>query len=158
MDAELEIYEEPEVIESPETKYNELFDRYQRSLAEFDNFRKRTIKEKASIYDEAQRDVAAKILPIIDNFQRALKSADNEEDVFYQGIVMIAKQFKQVLQDIGITAIETEIGSDFNVHEHFAVAHIEDENLGQNKIAEVLQEGYKHKDKVLRPSMVKVAN
>ena len=155
---ELETSEELEVIENPETKYNELFDRYQRSLAEFDNFRKRTIKEKANMYDDGQRDVAAKILPIIDNFQRALKSADNEDDVFYQGIVMIAKQFNQMLDDIGITAIEAEIGSDFNVHEHFAVAHIKDEALGPNKIAEVLQEGYKHKEKVLRPSMVKVAN
>ena len=153
---ELEISEEPEIIES--SKYNELFDRYQRSLAEFDNFRKRTIKEKASMYDDGQRDVATKILPIIDNFDRALKSADNKDDVFYQGIAMIAKQFKQILQDIGISTIETEIGGNFNVHEHFAVAHIEDENIGQNKIAEVLQEGYKHKDKVLRPSMVKVAN
>ena len=141
-----------------EAQYLETLDRYQRTLAEFDNFRKRTIKEKAAQYDDGLRAAAERLLPIIDNFERALKTAADAEDAFYQGITMIARQFESMLADIGVEVIAAEPGTPFDHNFHHAVAHVEDESLGTGVIAEVLQTGYKHKDKILRPSMVKAAN
>jgi len=153
----------PEILDPPlppdtETLVNQANDRYKRTLAEFDNFRKRTAKEMAARYDDGQRAAAEKLLPIVDNFQRALSASENKEDNFYQGVAMIARQFEGVLTDIGIEPITDETGTNFDHNLHHAVAHVEDESLGQNVIVEVLQKGYKHRDKVLRPSMVKVAN
>ena len=153
---------EVEIIEkeapSPEQKYNELFDRYQRSLAEFDNFRKRTLKEKSAMYDDGMRDTVEKLLPVIDNIERALNASDNKEDKFYQGVVMIARQFEALLADLGVEMIEAGQGTPFNHNTHFAVAHVQDEQFGENAIIDELQKGYKHKDKIIRPSMVRVAN
>jgi molecular chaperone GrpE len=160
----VETEEEPEaeIIEkaepSPEQKYNELLDRYQRSLAEFDNFRKRTNKEKSVRYDDGMRDTVEKLLPVIDNFERAMVSVENKEDKFYQGVVMIARQLDSLLSDLGIETIESEQGTVFNHNLHYAVAHVKDEQYGDNAIIDVLQKGYKHKDKIIRPSMVRVAN
>jgi len=141
-----------------EEMYNQAQDRYQRSLAEFDNFRKRTIKEMSARYEDGVRSVAEKLLPIIDNFERALAANESKEDNFYQGIALIARQFENTLAELGITPIEEEPGTPFDHNLHHAVAHTEDENFGQNVITEVLQKGYKHKDRIIRPSMVKVAN
>ena len=151
---------EQEILPAPdhEAQLAQAEDRYMRTLAEFDNFRKRTTKEMAARYDDGLRAAAEKLLPIVDNFERALGANENKEDNFYQGIALIARQFDGVLADIGVEAIAEEIGNNFNHNLHHAVAHIEDENLGQNVIAEVLQKGYMHRDRVLRPSMVKVAN
>ena len=151
--------ESPEVIE---TDYAALFvqaqDRYQRNLAEFDNFRKRTTKEMAARYEDGIRAAVEKLLPIIDNFERAMSASENKEDNFYQGVALIARQFDNMLSDMGVEPIGDGVGSVFDHNIHHAVAHIEDETQGQNVVTEVLQRGYMHRDKVLRPSMVKVAN
>jgi len=151
-----------EVLDAPPTDYEALYtqaqDRYQRNLAEFDNFRKRTTKEMAARYEDGIRAVAEKLLPIVDNFERAMSTNENKEDNFYQGIALIARQFDGVLEGLSILPIAEGVGSVFDHNIHHAVAHVEDENHGQNVVAEVLQRGYTHREKVLRPSMVKVAN
>jgi len=157
----------PNVLDAPppaaadfEARYHEAQDRYQRTLAEFDNFRKRSIKEKAAQYDEGLRAAAENLLPVIDNFERAMAAQDEDAqaDTFYQGIALIARQLLQTLEGLGITPILTQSGDEFDTHIHHAVAHIEDDSFGPNQVAEVLQKGYQHKDKVLRHCMVKVAN
>jgi len=151
-----------EVVDAPtkdfEVKYNEMLDRYQRTFAEFDNYRKRTTKELATRHDDGLRTASEKLLPMIDNFERALNAQENKEDTFYQGVSMIKRQLEGILNELGVQVMDLEIGTPFNPNFHNAVAHIEDENLGQSVIAEILQKGYMHKDKVLRHSMVKVAN
>ena len=142
----------------PDAKYNEMLDRYQRSVAEFDNYRKRTMKEMATRYDDGIRSACEKLLPTIDNFERALNAHEDTESSFYQGVAMIARQFAGILEELGVKPIELEPGDKFDPNFHNAVAHVEDENFGQNEVAEVLQKGYLHKEKVLRYSMVKVAN
>jgi len=138
-------------------QYDEMVDRWQRTLAEFDNFRKRTAKEKAGMYDLGVGDAVEKFLPVLDNFERALFSAPNAQDGFYKGIEMIFRQFGQSLADLGVEPIPSE-GEAFDHRLHEAVVHVEDENFGQNEIVEELQKGYKYKDKIIRHSMVKVAN
>ena len=155
---ELEETAECEVIDSPDSKYNEMLDKYQRSLAEFDNYRKRTIKEMSARYDDGIRHACEKLLPLADNFERALNAQENKEDSFYQGVAMIARQLDAVFTELGAEPIALEPGDGFDPNYHNAVAHVEDENFGQNQVADVLQKGYIHKDKVLRYSMVKVAN
>ena len=144
-----------------EAKYKEMLDRYQRCLAEFDNYRKRTVKEMSIRYDDGIRSVCEKLLPIVDNFERAMNASENSaarEDNFYQGVALIARQLENTLNNLGISLIETEPGSPFDTNLHYAVAHAEDENFGENQVAEVLQKGYLHKEKVLRHAMVKVVN
>jgi molecular chaperone GrpE len=164
LNPEGEATEEVEVLDAPETShealYKEALDRYQRTLAEFDNFRKRSIKEKAAQYDNGMCAAAEKLLPVVDNFERAMQSSEgtHANDTFYQGITLIARQFMQVLQDINVEEIPAKPGDDFNTAIHYAVAHAEDDNFGTNQVANVLQKGYMYKDKVLRYSMVKVAN
>ena len=143
--------------DTPEKNYDELFDRYQRSLAEFDNFRKRMLKEKTALYDKGVQDAVEKLLPVLDNFERALTAADDKENPFYQGVEMIARQLDTYLSDLGVLNIESA-GTAFDHNMHYAVAHAEDESYGQNEIIEELQKGYTYKGKVIRPSMVKVAN
>jgi len=143
-----------------ESLYLETLDRYTRNLAEFDNFRKRTVKEKAAQYDDGLRAAAEKLLPLIDNFERAMASGEktHADDSFYQGIGLIARQFTTYLTDQGITEIPADPGTDFDPNLHNAVAHTEDANFGANQITDVLQKGYIHKEKVLRHSMVRVPN
>ena len=125
-------------------------------MAEFDNFRKRTEKEKASMYVIGARDIVEKILPIVDNFERGLAQAP-EEDAFADGMKMIYKQLMTALDEMGVKAIET-VGKEFDPNLHNAVMHVEDENVGENIIVEEFQKGYTYKDFVVRHSMVKVAN
>lgn len=153
---EAEVPDSPD--SAPDTKYAELLDRYTRTLAEFDNFRKRTIKEKATRYDDGIHAAVEKLLPIIDNFERAMQASEATEDTFYQGIALIARQFSQVVADLGIEEIPAAPGTDFDPNLHNAVALAQDDNYSANQIVEELQKGYKHKEKVLRHSMVKVAN
>jgi len=150
--------EEESIAPDYEAQYNQAQDRYQRTLAEFDNFRKRTAKEMSARYEDGLRAAAEKLLPIVDNFERAMNASENKDDNFYQGIAMISRQLDAVLADIGLVPITEEIGTAFDHNLHHAVAHVEDEAFDQNVIAEVLQKGYKHRDRVIRPSMVKVAN
>lgn len=142
---------------SPEQKkIEELEDRVKRQMAEFENYRKRTEKEKADSFDKGSIAVFEKILPVIDNFERGLSQAA-EGDAFADGMKMIYKQFTKILSDMGLEVIETE-GKEFDPNLHNAVMHVEDENLGENIIAEELQKGYTYHGTVVRPSMVKVAN
>ena len=149
--------EEAEILEDSE-KYSEMLDKYQRCLAEFDNYRKRTTKEMASRYDDGIRATCEKLLPVADNFERALSACDNKEDGFYTGIEMIARQFDNVLDELGVKSIAIEPGGAFDTNLHYAVAHTQDENFGENQVAEIMQKGYVHKERVIRPVMVRVAN
>ena len=142
-----------------EEELNALKDRYMRTLAEYENYRKRTEKEKADIYTYAVKDVMTKMLPILDNLERGLAVIPDESkaDPVAEGMDKICKQFQKTLQDIGVKPIEAE-GKEFDPNLHNAVMHVEDENLGENVVAEELQKGYTYKESVVRHSMVKVAN
>jgi len=137
----------------------DLTDRLKRSMAEFDNFRKRSEKEKATMFDMGARSIAEKILPVVDNFERAMVAAPKEGDgkAFADGITMIYNQLKKTLEDLGVKPIDC-VGQAFDPNFHNAVMHVEDESLGENVVAEELLKGYMYKDSVLRHSMVKVAN
>ena len=137
----------------------ELTDKYKRTMAEFDNYRKRTEKEKTAMYEIGAREVINKILPVVDNFERGLAlipEADRTTPVA-DGMDKIYKQLTKTLEDMGVKEIEA-LGVEFNPDFHNAVMHCEDDSLGENIIAEVLQKGYTYKDSVVRHSMVKVAN
>jgi len=137
----------------------DLTDQLKRTMAEFDNFRKRTEKEKSGMYESGARGVIEKLLPVVDNFERALKDITDEqkEDPFVDGMDKIFRQVMTMLGELGVKAIETE-GAQFNPDFHNAVMHVEDEELEENVIAEEFQKGYMYKDTVIRHSMVKVAN
>lgn len=134
-------------------------DKYQRLMAEFENARKRTAKEAVQRYDMGAMGVLEKLLPVIDNFERGLDAVSEEEkdSAFVQGINQIYKQFVAVMEDLGVTPMDAK-GKEFDANLHNAVMHVEDEELGENIVAEEMQKGYMYKDSVLRHSMVKVAN
>ena len=140
-------------------KIEELTDKLTRQMAEFDNFRKRTEKEKSQMYEIGAKDIIDKILPIVDNFERGLGAVTEEEkeDPFVQGMQKIYKQMMSTLEALDVKPIEA-VGQEFNPDFHNAVMHVEDENLGENVVAEELQKGYTYRDTVVRHSMVKVAN
>lgn len=140
-------------------KIEELTDKLTRQMAEFDNFRKRTEKEKSQMYAIGAKDIIDKILPIVDNFERGLGAVTEEEkeDPFVQGMEKVYKQLMTTLDGIGVKPIEA-VGKEFNPDFHNAVMHVEDEELGENIIAEEFQKGYMYHDSVVRHSMVKVAN
>ncbi|RGX94318.1 nucleotide exchange factor GrpE [Roseburia sp. OF03-24] len=137
----------------------ELTDKVKRQMAEFDNFRKRTEKEKSQMYDMGAKTIVEKILPVIDNFERGLAAVPEEskEDAFVVGMDKIYRQMLTVLEEAGVTPIEA-VGAEFDPNFHNAVMHVEDETLGENVVAEELQKGYMYRDTVVRHSMVKVAN
>lgn len=139
-------------IEALNNELSSQKDTYLRLCAEYDNFRKRTAKEKADIYANATAKAVEGLLPVIDNFERALL---NDKD--NQGFNMMYSQFCEYLHSIGVKAMEAE-GAKFDPNMHIAVMHIEDENYGDNEIVQVLQKGYTLGDKVIRPACVKVAN
>ena len=140
-------------------KIEELTDRLTRQMAEFDNFRKRTEKEKSQMYEIGAKDIIEKILPVVENFERGLDAVKEEdkEDPFIQGMEMVYKQLMTVLGELGVKPIEA-VGKEFDPNLHNAVMHVEDENFGENIIAEEFQKGYMYRDSVVRHSMVKVAN
>ena len=140
-------------------KIEELTDRVKRQMAEFENFRKRTEKEKAGMYAVGAKDVIEKILPVVDNFERGLNSIpeDAKGSAFADGMEKIYKQFVKTLDDMGVKPIEA-VGKTFDPNFHNAVMHVEDENLGENVVAVELQKGYTYKDSIVRHSMVQVAN
>ncbi len=140
-------------------KIEELTDRVKRQMAEFDNFRKRTEKEKASMYQIGAREVIEKILPVVDNFERGLATVPEEDadNPYAEGMEKIYKQLMTVLDDLGVKAIEA-VGQEFNPDFHNAVMHVEDEEAGENVVVEEFQKGYLYKEQVVRHSMVKVAN
>ena len=138
-------------------KIEELNDRLMRQMAEFENFRKRTDREKSQMFDLGAKSVIEKILPVIDNFERGLAQAADQEDPFVQGMEKIYKSMLQELESIGVKPIEAE-GKEFDPNLHNAVMHCEDESAGENIIVQELQKGYTYHDSVVRHSMVKVAN
>ena len=140
-------------LEAQTEKCKEYEDRYLRMMAEYDNFRKRSAKEKEGVYADAYADCIANLLPILDNLERAEK-CDNLEGL-KKGLEMTAKAFDDALSKMGITEIETKT---FDPNLHNAVMHIEDESFGESEIVEVFQKGYAKGDKVIRYAMVKVAN
>ena len=139
-----------------EQQIEDLTDRLKRNMAEFDNFRKRTEKEKSSMYIIGAKDIIEKILPVVDNFERGLAQA-TEGDPFAEGMEKIYKQLTTTLESLGVEPIEA-VDKEFNPDFHNAVMHVEDESVGDNIIVEELQKGYTYKGFVVRHSMVKVAN
>ncbi|WP_407926035.1 nucleotide exchange factor GrpE [Clostridium vitabionis] len=140
-------------------KISELTDSLQRLYAEFDNFRKRTEKEKSAMYEIGAKDIIEKMLPILDNFERGLATVPEaeKENSFVKGMDKVYKQFLKTLDDIGVKPIEAA-GKAFDPNFHNAVMHVDDENYGENIVVEELQKGYTYRDSVVRHSMVKVAN
>lgn len=144
-------------LEAAEAKANEYMDRWQRLMAEFDNYRKRSEKEKTDAYDYAVGNTITEVLPIIDNFERALK-VESTDKALFAGVEMIYKQMLGMLEKLHVTPIEAT-GKVFDPNLHNAIMHIDDESLGENVVAEELQKGYLYKEeKVIRHSLVKVAN
>lgn len=140
-------------------KIEELTDQLKRQMAEFDNFRKRTNQEKASMYVVGAKEIVETILPVVDSFERGLAAVEeeNQEDPFVDGMNKIYKQLMSALEGAGVTTIEA-VGAEFNPDLHNAVMHVESEEVGDNIIVEEFQKGYLYKDFVVRHSMVKVAN
>ncbi len=162
---EVEVNEE---VACEEVNYEELLskkdeeialqnDRYQRLLAEYDNFKKRTVKEKEAIYVDSVKDTVAELLPVIDNLLRALDAFKDKDSDECKGVAMVLKQTEDIFAKIGVTEIKA-VGEKFNPEYHNAVMHIDDETVDDNTIVEEFQKGYIYKDKVIRYSMVKVAN
>lgn len=149
---ELELEKQKELLE-------EANDKYKRLLAEFENARNRNEKESKRMYDVGAKEVLEQLLPVVDNFERALQAIPEEdkERAFEQGVDKIYKQLMVTLNDVGVKPMEAT-GAEFNPDFHNAVMHVEDEEYGENVVAEELQKGYMYKEEVLRYSMVKVAN
>ena len=143
-------------LEEAQKKAEELNDRLLRTMAEYDNYRKRTQKEKESIYPDAISFAVQTILPVIDNFEFALKSECTDEN-FKKGMEMIFNQLMESLKSLNVTEINPE-GKPFDPEEHNAVMHVDDDTVEDNTVVEVLRKGYKLGEKVIRFAMVKVAN
>ncbi len=146
-----------EKLQKAEQRLKEAQDKWLRQLAEFENFRKRTNQEKQSMYNNGIRAAVESFLPVVDNFERAVAAAEDKESPTYKGIEMILKQLLEVMSGLGVEEIPAQ-GEPFDPNVHSAVMHVEDESCDENVVVEVFQKGYRHGDKVIRPSMVKVAN
>lgn len=153
---ETEKTEENKELLELKAKYDELYDKHLRVLAEYDNFKKRTQKEKDELYKVAVCDTVEKILPVVDNLERAV-DAQAEKTPFYEGVCLVEKQLFEILGKMGVTQIEA-VGKTFDPNVHNAVMHTDDEEKGEAEIVEEFAKGYKLGDKVIRYSMVKVAN
>jgi molecular chaperone GrpE len=146
-----------ELLAKKDEEINAVKDQYQRLLAEYDNFKKRTQKEKEAIYTDSVKDTVAELLPVIDNLIRAVDSFSDKESEECKGVSMVLKQTEEIFTKLGVTEIKA-VGEQFNPELHNAVMHIEDETIDDNTVVEEFQKGYLYKDKVIRYSMVKVAN
>ena len=155
-DKDKESKKAPDLKEAAEKLVREEKDKYLRLAAEYDNFRKRSQKEKDSLYTDIKVDTLRKFLPVYDNLERALKQATADE-AYRKGVEMIMAQFKSTMDGLGVTEIAAE-GEKFDPEKHNAVMHVEDESFGENEIVEVFQRGFTLGDKVIRFAMVKVAN
>ena len=142
-----------------ETMIEELTDRVKRQMAEFENFRKRSEKEKSGMFEMGERSVIEQLLPIVDNFERGLSAVPEEskDDPFVEGMEKVYKQMQEMLEKLGVKPIDA-VGTEFNPDFHNAVMHVDDEEAGENTVAEEFLKGYTYKDHVIRHSMVKVAN
>lgn len=150
---------ETEKKDKKDLKIEELNDKYMRTFAEFDNFRKRTEKEKAAMFEVGAKSIIEKILPIVDSFERGLATVTEEQksEPFVEGMDKVYKQLMTTLSEAGVKPIEA-LNTQFNPDFHNAVMHVEDENVEENIIVEEFQKGYMYHDSVVRHSMVKVAN
>ena len=147
-----------EALAKKSEEYDVLYDKYLRVSAEYENFRKRTTKEKEGIYSDAVLDVLKTILPVLDNFERAVQFADTSEpEKVLEGLKMIYSQFSNSLEKLGVEEIKS-VGEQFNPEVHNAVLHEEDEDQPDNTVTEALQKGYIRGDKVIRAALVKVVN
>ena len=144
-------------INELKAKLAEADDKFLRLAAEYDNYRKRTAKEKDNIYQDAKADTVKAFLAVYDNLERAANSAGGEDSPHKKGLEMIFTQYKEILKGLGVEEIEAQ-GKEFDPELHNAVMHIDDENLGENVVAQVFQAGFKMGDKVIRHSIVQVAN
>lgn len=148
--------EEPKTVEKE--KYDEVYDKYLRVLAEYDNYKKRTQKEKDEMYSLAVAETLEKLLPVADNLDRAISALDEtEHSEFSEGVKMVSKQFFEILAKMGVVEIEA-LGTQFDPNIHNAVMHVDDDEYDANVVIEQFMKGYKYKEKVIRHSMVKVAN
>lgn len=154
--AKKESKKDASVKETAEKLINEEKEKYLRLAAEYDNYRKRTQKEKDSLYGDIKADTLRKFLPVYDNLERALKQ-QTEDEAYRRGIEMIMTQFESTMTALGVAEIKA-LGEKFDPEKHNAVMHIEDESFGENEIVEVFQKGFVMGDKVVRFAMVKVAN
>ena len=154
-----EVTELKELLDGKINELSEANDKYLRLLAEYDNFKKRTAKEKEAIYTDSVGETVTALLPIIDNFERAIASfgEEDKQSEFYKGVEMIYNQTIDAFTKLGVSEIKA-LGEEFNPEFHNAVMHIEDETVADNTIVEQFQKGYIYRDKVIRYSMVKVAN
>ncbi len=162
---ETPITEEAAVEETPvetpevnqwEEKYNEAHDSYLRLAADYDNFRKRTIKEKEASYGNGKADAVEKLLPVYDNLERAL-SQETQDEAYKKGVEMTMKELVSILNALGVE-IFGNVGDAFDPNLHNAVMHTEDEGFAENTISQVFQKGFKMGDKIVRFAMVQVAN
>ena len=155
-----EVIEKEELVEVQEDttkqELEEMTDRYKRLMAEFDNFKKRSSKERESLYNSLMSDIITSILPVVDNLEKAA-AAPTEDENYKQGVEMVHKQLIDTLSGLGVEEIKT-VGETFNPEYHEAVSSVEDETLGEKEIKEEFRKGYKIKEKVIRHSMVVVAN
>ena len=151
----IEDKQEESELDIQKKQYDELYDKHLRTLAEYENYKRRTQKEKDEIYMNAQIDTIENLLPVLDNLERAISS--EESSPFKDGVEMIVKQLIETLGKMGVSEIEA-VGKTFDPNLHNAVMHIEDESFGESVVAEQFAKGYLLKDKVIRHSMVKVAN
>ncbi len=152
-------FKKKEKKDKKDEKIEELNDRLIRQMAEFDNFRKRSEREKSQMFEIGAKDIVEKILPVVDNMERGLATVSEEmaNNAFAQGMEKVYKHFMTVLEQAGVKPIEA-VGTEFNPDFHNAVMHVEDENVGENIVVEEFQKGYMYRESVVRHSMVKVAN
>lgn len=153
------LFSKKEKKDKKDEKIEELNDRLMRLMAEYDNYRKRTEKEKSAMFDMGARTIVEKVIPVVDNFERGFDtvSEEDKENPFIMGMDKVYKQLMTTLEEAGVKVIEAA-GQEFDPNLHNAVMHVDDESLGENVVAEELQKGYMYKDSVVRYSMVKVAN
>ena len=149
--------EQVEQMEAAARQLETTKDQFTRLAAEYDNYRKRTAKEKESLYQDAKADTIKEFLAVYDNLERAAEAPGGEDDPHKKGLEMIFAQYKELLKKLGVTEIEAK-GRPFDPERHEAVMHIEDENFGENEVAQVFQAGFVLGDRVVRHAVVQVAN
>ena len=146
---------EPSALETLQKNYDELYDKHLRTLAEYENYKRRTLKERSETYVNAQADAITELLPVLDNLERA--AVTEEESPLAEGVQMVLKQLLEILGKLKVSEIEA-VGKTFDPNVHNAVMHVEDDSVSENTVVEQFSKGYKMGDKVIRYSMVKVAN
>lgn len=149
--------EQPDPLEQKEQELAAVKNQMMVLAAEYDNFKKRTVREKERIYTDSVGDTVAQLLPVLDNLERALAAFEDQDNEYYRGVELVKKQTEEIFTKIGVEPIAA-VGEEFNPELHNAVMHVEDEAVTENTVVEEFQKGYRYQDKVIRYAMVKVAN